>query len=93
MKMRAKSFNDPNFGLANHSSNQSQENINIDVVKIGFFGLIFGIVIHALIIYLAVITLKWQEVVSFELEWLACLALSGIYIFARSLDRVFFRQQ
>ena len=31
MKMRAKSFNDPSFELANHPSNQSQENINIDV--------------------------------------------------------------
>lgn len=93
MKMRAKSFNDPSFELANHPSNQSQENINIDVVKIGFFGLIFGIVIHALIIYLTVITLEWQEVISFEIEWLACLALSGIYIFARSLDRAFFRRQ
>jgi|688.fasta_scaffold1849845_2 hypothetical protein len=93
MKMRAKSFNDPSFELGNHPSNQSREDINVDVVKIGFFGLIFGVVINALIIYLSVVVLAWQKVVSFKLEWSACLALSAIYVVARAFDRVFFRQQ
>lgn len=92
MKMRAKSFNDPRFNLANHPSNQTQEEVNLEVVKIGFFGLIFGVVIHALIIYLAVVVLEWQKVVSFKLEWSACLALSAIYVVARAFDRVFFRR-
>lgn len=88
MKMRAKSFQ----GSTNHPS--SQETIELDTVavRIGFMGFVFGVVMYALMIYLSIIVLEWQEIISFTIEWPAALALSTIYIFSRSLDRVFFRR-
>lgn len=90
MKMRAESFSGQQ---RNHPSDQNQIQIDPTVVRIGALGVIFGVVVYALVIFLAALVLEWQEVISFRIEWSASLALAGIYILARSIDRVFFRKQ
>lgn len=92
MKMRAESFGNQHRHSMDHPSNQNQDQVDPSVVKIGVLGLIFGNVVYAAVIYCAALVLEWQEVISFKIEWPAALALAGIYIVARSIDRVFFRR-
>lgn len=70
----------------------TDDEYSVSLVKVGFAGLIFGILIYSSVLFAVVKILRWQEIISWDIEWGASLLLGLIFVVIRGIDKAMFRQ-